>query len=282
MSVYNLSNIAQNLPIAIKNALMHDDVKELRREVERAYPEKDEFDKNMDRLLFVACTMDPPHRLQPRLARLPAEYASLALEKGANPNGIPTMALESPLKLAAKKGSVGLIDLLVKRGANVDGDPEHSNTTPLYVALGNERNESIKCLLGHGANPNAGNVPAWFALFYGGDAWSIKCLDLMIEHGADINAKDKRGVNALHYWLDSTDDDNRQGGFHVHLINALVERGIDLQSKDENGMTVLDFCSHKKLKTAHNALLKHMANIAADALDQSTPSSRPAHRAQRL
>lgn len=279
MTIYKLPNIAQNLPIEIKNALMQDEFGRVKREVEHLYPRGDSMDGNMDRLLFVACNMDPPISLPPRLARLPLQYASLAIEKGADIKGERKMMIDAPLISVARHEKVDLIDLLIDRGADVDGLSETYNTTALYVALASNKSLSVQRLLSRGANPNVGDTPAWFATFYKGDFEGF--LDLVFEHGADITAKTKKGMNACHYWLRATNDEEN-AEFHSKMIDALVHKGIDLKELDGEGFTALEYCSQHSLKVAHEAISKHIAYLDAAALDQATPYSRPANHAQRL
>ncbi|OWV76312.1 hypothetical protein ATY77_07065 [Rhizobium sp. R634] len=58
-------------------------------------------------------------------------------------------------------------------------------------------------------------------------------MNILIEKGADIEARDNRGRTPLIVQLD-----NRQNGPDV--VAALLENGANPNAKDESGMTALD------------------------------------------
>ncbi len=59
-------------------------------------------------------------------------------------------------------------------------------------------------------------------------------VSLLLEKGADINARDRTGKTAL-MWVISP------GRAHVdmHMMKLLIERGADLNAKDNEGVTAL-------------------------------------------
>ena len=80
----------------------------------------------------------------------------------------------------------------------------HNKRTPLLLALSKRDYNLAKYLLNHGANPNlsdyVGGSPLIIAIEYCEDfrtLYQSGLLDLMLEQGADVNAKDIHGHNAL-------------------------------------------------------------------------------------
>ena len=59
----------------------------------------------------------------------------------------------------------------------------------------------------------------------------VASLKLLLAAGADINAKDPRGLSPLH--------EGARWGWN-DVVRFLVERGADLQAKDNRGLTPLD------------------------------------------
>ena len=63
---------------------------------------------------------------------------------------------------------------------------------------------------------------------YQGDALSV---DILLKHGADVNAKDLAGLTPLHWAV-------VRG--NKLCIRYLLERGADISAKDENGKSAKD------------------------------------------
>src|SRR5262249_55048725 len=133
----------------------------------------------------------------------------------------------------------------------------NTGTTPLFRATQAGDMEVIRALLGKGANPNinamgftpfllaAGVDPAGRG---GGGAPNTTLLDLMIQHGADVNAQvtgtrsysmrisyhpppDQEGASALHVAV--------QAG-RTDLVRYLLEKGANPELVDANGKKPID------------------------------------------
>jgi ankyrin repeat protein len=132
----------------------------------------------------------------------------------------------------------------------------NTGTTPLFRATQGGDMEVIRALLAKGANPNInamGFTPFLLAAGVdpngrGGGALNTTLLDLMIEHGADVNAQvtgtrtysmrisyhpppDQEGATALHVAV--------QAG-RTDLVRYLLDKGANPELVDANGKKPID------------------------------------------
>jgi palmitoyltransferase len=152
------------------------------------------------------------------------------IEQGAEANAVGGKELATPLHWAARNGHVKTIDLLIQRGADprlldaqghnclhsvtqtgnywallyvvcrpeipIDEPDSSSGHTPLHWAVYKRDEVSTHILLKLGANPNVvghgGLTPLHLAAFTG----SKKCIQRLLEAGADIRAKDENDRTA--------------------------------------------------------------------------------------
>jgi ankyrin repeat protein len=103
--------------------------------------------------------------------------------------------VDEALTWASRNGRVEAMALLVERGAEVDANPYRG--TPLLWAVYSDRVDAAGWLLEHGADPNiahdfggAGHGRAATALHLAAQYGAARCLDLLLEHGADTTVRD--------------------------------------------------------------------------------------------
>jgi len=175
---------------------------------------------------------------------------------------------------AARAASMEIINRLLDAGVDVNaqmnlhrpsrggnsgrfGEEQHNTgTTPLFRAAEGNDVELMQALLAKGANPNInamGFTPFLLAAGVspggrGGGTPNPAVLDLMIQHGADVNAQvtgtrtysmrisyhpppDQEGASALHEAV-------RAG--RTELVRYLLDRGADPNLADANGKKPID------------------------------------------
>jgi ankyrin repeat protein len=107
------------------------------------------------------------------------------------------------LHQAASQGAIKMMELLLANRADVNA-ASNSGYMPLHgaVSYGNMDTKKLKVeiLLKSGANVNAktssdGETPLHKAISRG----DIEIVKLLLNYGADVNAKSKYGVTALHF-----------------------------------------------------------------------------------
>ena len=91
--------------------------------------------------------------------------------------------------------------------------------------------ECVKLLLEHGADINIKENYGWTALHmacrYCNEDSSIECVKLLLEHGADVNAKENDGWTALHLACRYCNEDSS-----IECVKLLLEHGADINIKN--------------------------------------------------
>jgi ankyrin repeat protein len=158
----------------------------------------------------------------------------------------------TPLLYAAAVGSLDSMRLLLDAGA----DPNAANSvgaTPLMWSASDTA--KVRLLLAKRAKVNArsllGETPLLIAAAYDG---SLETARLLIENGADVNARDKGGVSAL---------ENAAGNNNVALARLLIEKGADVNNADAGGSTPLMQAAGSDERDAATVklLLEHGAKV---------------------
>jgi len=172
--------------------------------------------------------------------------AALDAGASADESGGPA----TPLYLAVIGGHLAAAKLLIERGANVNAAP-----TPLgpaiMPAVAQRRIDLIKLLLAAGANPNS-QRSGETVLHIAARSGCLDCVKVLVEAGADVNAKTKQGQTPIHL--------AKRGGKH-EVADYLMSHGVvvptpapismKLASADvEKGRT---YFTHVCSRACHNA-----------------------------
>jgi ankyrin repeat protein len=184
--------------------------------------------------LYAAVDM---HTLGPMLSRpVPklvdkldaADLVKLLLARGANPNARlkrPVLGRHhdggdaslgdgtTPLMRAAKANDVPVMRLLLEGGADPFLTQKDYTNALMIVAAG------------------GGRVGAYASPFPVSESGAIEAIQLLVEHGADVNAFNANGQTALHSAARRGADD---------LVKYLAARGAKLDQKNKQGLTPLD------------------------------------------
>jgi ankyrin repeat protein len=111
----------------------------------------------------------------------------------------------------------------------------------------------VKILLEHGADPNRGHpesleTPLHHALAGNGDADRTELIRLLINHGADVNAKTKPGVISYNFWRDvrtrgETPLHRAAAYASTEMVKMLLSAGANPAIRDAHGDSPLSWAS---------------------------------------
>jgi len=169
------------------------------------------------------------------------EILNLLLASGANADS-PNQDGQTALMAVARTGNVAAAKALLEHGATVDARESFGGQTALMWASARRHPEMIALLVGHGASIDARSTPREYQrhvtaegrpksldsggftpLLYAARENCIACVDMLLQHGADIDLPDPDGVSPLLLAIMNENWD---------LAKRLIEAGADVDQWD--------------------------------------------------
>jgi ankyrin repeat protein len=146
--------------------------------------------------------------------------------------------------------------------AGADPNLEGPGAAPLLYAngLGADRNrihkESIHLLVQHGADVNAKTLDGWTVLYFATTQDDIQIVQFLIDHGADVNAQDRRlKVTPLIATIESR---------RSKMAQFLIEYHADLNLRDVYGRTALDYAKRRNQPQREAQLIERGARTGLE------------------
>lgn len=137
--------------------------------------------------------------------------------------------LKRPLLcIAATQGQPGSVDILIRAGADVNGCEQEQRFSPLHSAAICGNLEAAQSLIACGADVSAINYEASTALHFVAHAPRNRreLVDLLVQEGANIQAKDKDGNTPLHAAARHSNGE---------MAQALMAHGADPECRNLKG-----------------------------------------------
>lgn len=189
---------------------------------------------------------------------------ALLVSAGANVETLNLLApswQKSPLQLACLTGQLANVRTLLGLGAIKDMGRSLLDS-PLGIAIRRRHVGIVQALLEHGADPNyasksksrslfatqscrlggPGMTPLSLLAKHFGDtqktALDQAMLDLLLDHGADVQSRDDEGNQVLHYLCKShcsVNLDFRNNANDERLVLTLLDQGIEVNATNYNG-----------------------------------------------
>jgi len=187
--------------------------------------------KGIDMSLYDAKSTPPLHFA---VSEEREDCFSLLLQAGVDINEVEGHFGQTALHFAVAYSKPGFVQKLIEKGANVEAK-DFQGKTPLR--LGCERcytSQKIRCielLLEHGADvdtiDNAGNNPILNLV----QAGNFPCVSLLVKHGAGVNMADDHGRTPLFYAVNGED---------FQTVELLLQSGsANPNQKDNDGFVPL-------------------------------------------
>jgi ankyrin repeat protein len=160
---------------------------------------------------------------------------------------------------AARKGNecIDIVRELIKHHANVNCKCKYG-FTPLHCAAGNGSDEVSAALLENGARIEEKEDSGKTALHVAAErSHHTAPINILIKHGADINACDSRGCTTIHHATKMA-----ERAYHcvnhndiLATVKLLIEYKADVTLGDKDGLTALHFLSLKDISNIENVIL---------------------------
>ena len=190
------------------------------------------------------------------------EAINVLLNAGADPN-IADGEYCTCIHLAVYKGyNKDVLEAMIEHDADVNAANKDSITS-LMIACQKGNIEAINVLLNAGADPNISDGKYGSCIQHaviGGSSKEV--LETIIDHGADVNAKNKHNITALMQACKRGD---------VEIINILLSAGADSSIADTNGATSIHYAVvGGGSKGTLQAIIDHGADVNASNKDNVT------------
>jgi ankyrin repeat protein len=166
------------------------------------------------------------------------ELLTWLLDHGVDPRGRPGDT-KPPIMIAAYRGSVKSIRLLVARGAdpNLLVSPEESfSISPLMGACATDHEAAARALLDVGAKATLVGKGGASALHIAAVGGSLACVRLLLANGAPVDCRnDARGTPLR----------SAAEGGHLEIVKFLLARGANPKATDAMGLLPIDYARRK-------------------------------------
>ncbi|SFQ04018.1 ankyrin repeat domain-containing protein [Variovorax sp. 770b2] len=174
----------------------------------------------------------------------------------------------TPLAYAASRGNRTVIERLIEVGANVELT-DRMGVSPLQRAICADKPDCTGVLLHYGANCNVGDPGSGRTPLMAAATWSSKSLSLLLQGGARLNARDRRGETAAIYAAKTMHPTALEG------LKVLMDAGADMSMTGVQGCrTAMEIAVEYANVPAIRLLAKHRNGADVDgsrAPDASSP-----------
>lgn len=161
--------------------------------------------------------------------------------------------LKTCLKIAVKSDYIDMIDIILKY-VSLSQDVKFGEEL-LQISVSNGYKTITKMLLSKGVNVN-NNICTNYDLTFLQIATmtdSFEMVKCLIEHGADVNAKNLMGLDALHFAVRNCNSE---------IVNLLIHHGADVLAEEIEGRMPIEFAvANDDIKTAAVLIATKKINI---------------------
>ena len=164
----------------------------------------------------------------------------------------------------AERGNMEILRLIVDHGYDIDIKCPKYGSTPLMYAVQAGHLDCVNLLIDHGANVTATNNIGNTALHFSVESHKIDIVKLLIKNGANINAvTSTRKRSPLHRAFTRY--------CNTSLIIELINNGADINIQDDDGKAPLHFAMEGGLIEVASLLISKGAHLNAKTNAGNTP-----------
>ena len=182
------------------------------------------------------------------------------IEQQAHINGRDAEG-RSVLCRAVLHNELDLVRSLLARGVDVNGivtmrrSPE-CGYTPLHAAVRNKHESLGEYLMEHGADVHAKDAQGWAPLHTAAMQNLSHMVVALLKHGAHIDEKTKQQETPLHIALDNK---------HESLARYLMLYGADINAKDAQKWSCFDYAVSRDLPSIVDELVRRGCSVGGDS-----------------
>ena len=143
------------------------------------------------------------------------------------------------MKLAINGDVLGMNDLIEKDVAVINLKEEEHGNVPIHVASSKGNLALVQLLINHGAQLDVQDIFGNAAIHYACDKGQKDCVALLIKSGADVDLADNRGNTPLHHACVA---DN------LNCVNQLLKAGASPDHEDHSLMKAEDKAQNPSIK----------------------------------
>ena len=160
---------------------------------------------------------------------------------------IPTEEVLTPLHVAAERGHVNVVRLMLPLMSQGDVDSSAwGGCAPLHDAAGHGHTLVVQCLLDAAADPELSDEGGWGALHYASSEGHNDTVQCLLGAGARTDKTDRNGCTPIHY---------AAGEGYVNVVTSLVQAGANVDAQALSGWTPLHYAAQGgRYKTARALL----------------------------
>lgn len=157
---------------------------------------------------------------------------------------------------SARYGDVDKADSLISAGIDFE-KCDVTGQTALHAAVLNGNHKVVELLLQKGCKPDIKNRYKKSPLLYcnGVHPNDMKCAELLIQAGADVNAEDPENGQSILF--------HSAKECNTKYLGFLIEKGAKVDKSDKGGMTPLMLASQCQCSKNVSKILQHTNNINA-------------------
>ena len=182
---------------------------------------------------------------------------------------------------AAWQGDIPHFKALLEAHAHlrVNEGAYEAQATPLHYAAAGGQHKMVHYLLAQGADANQGNNHLVSPLRLAAEYKSLATVQVLLAHGAGVNAVDDCEQTVLHWVLRQWG--NQQAPWqaeHQEIVRSLVAHGAELGAVDEQGHTALHMAADTGALPMVEVLLAAGSPLHVEDRQGQTPLHRAAYR----